>query len=1006
MPPLDHSLRSGSHEPRSQASTPSRIGRYRVERELGRGAFGVVYLAHSSHLDRQVALKVMLDPELADPEDRARFLLEARVAAKLHSPGIVKVHDLGEDAGRLFFVMDYCPGQTLSQALAAGPLPPREAARIVAELARSMTTAHSKGVLHRDLKPGNVILDAETGKPQITDFGLARDRSLLRSMTRTGDVLGTPLYMAPEQIRGAKGLDHRADLYALGAILYRCLTGEPPLQATNFYQLSQLIQRVVPTPPSQLRREVPRSLDAICLRALAKEPDERHPTCEDLADELEAYLEGRAVPGLGVSSSHRRGQVVLAVVALTLVAAAALVAVALLRAGRRSPLAAAQTPTAPQASPTEATPAPTTPESPLALLERAHRQRRDLEPYAAVAQTLAQAVSEAQRRQDSDLIAEARFAQAQLQLARGRFEEAWETAEALGHAEAALLACLARYAGGQRTRACWALLALSNEPSPARPLARAAAFTFLGFDVTSRGARHELRDLTAEAIDEALRAHPRHPLALALAGAGQLRRDPAQAEANWTLAVELAPDDALIAYIQARALDRIRRVMEWRGELGRLEELDRGMNRAWSSFLELTAGTRSFARATCLITRYEYLQERPSSIDDLREGLETRPDHVRAHFWLGGLLAKAGDLEAARIHWRRAWAYSPELERLFFFLVNGNDRDALAGYFRGGQRPPTLAEGLPAKLQVEWAAAIDFTPLAQAWTRRVTATEREALVPAIQASAQGVGWGVLQPLLEQAERALSSTEGALVLARLLNGRDAADWALRALDGEAAQPATPALELERADALRRAGRPKDAQAVLERLRSAEAPVGAAARAELAMLRDDRPLARQEAAQALEEDPDDVARAGLLALAWAADDPLRARGLAGDARARWGDLNARVLLALELAYSYGMAQGLHAWPHVYDKLLHARTAGASSVPSFVEGRLAVLQSPYRDGGELPATTWQRVEEFIERGPPLAGALAAKGRLARHFGKTNAAQRAFEEARALDPTLALPD
>jgi len=274
----------------------SRVGPYTLERELGRGANGVVYLARRDGLPRPVALKLLLHPE-SDPEDRERFDLEARVASKLRHPGVVGVFDAGQDAGRPYFVMEYVPGETLAQVLARGPLDPERAATLVAEVGRAVAYAHAEGVIHRDLKPANVVVSERDGRARITDFGLARDRSLVRSMTATGDVLGTPFTMAPEQIEGRRDVDRRADVYALGALLYRAVAGRWPYEAGSFPELAALVVRGGAPPPSaRAPSPVPPEVDAVCARALAVDRRRRYATADDLVADLEAYL---ADPGAG-----------------------------------------------------------------------------------------------------------------------------------------------------------------------------------------------------------------------------------------------------------------------------------------------------------------------------------------------------------------------------------------------------------------------------------------------------------------------------------------------------------------------------------------------------------------------------------------------------------------------------------------------------------------------------------------------------------------------------------
>ncbi|RMG11180.1 MAG: serine/threonine-protein kinase [Planctomycetota bacterium] len=283
------------------------LGEYVLIEELGRGANGVVYLARRKGLARQFAVKVLLDAEFADEEDLRRFRLEAAVASKLDDPGIARVYEVGRQGNHYYYAMEYCEGETLEQRLRRdGALSPREAAKLIAKLARTLHQAHRAGIVHRDLKPANIILGSD--RPRITDFGLARDRALQRSLTRTGTLLGTPSYMAPEAFRGggAKDLDHRADVFSLGVVLYECLTGERPFVAETALLLAQRICQADPPPPSQRRRQVPRALDAVVSRALAKDLQQRYASMEEFALDLERWLQGKAPHAL--PPEHRRGR--------------------------------------------------------------------------------------------------------------------------------------------------------------------------------------------------------------------------------------------------------------------------------------------------------------------------------------------------------------------------------------------------------------------------------------------------------------------------------------------------------------------------------------------------------------------------------------------------------------------------------------------------------------------------------------------------------------------------
>jgi tetratricopeptide (TPR) repeat protein len=270
------------------------LGRYEMLHPLGTGACGTVYLARDTHLDRLVAVKLPRLGRLAGPEEVGRFVREARSTAQFCHSGIVPVHDAGQVDGLCYLVSEYIPGTTLSQRLAAGPLPPDEAAWMLRRVAEALDYAHRHGVIHRDVKPSNILLDGQD-RPHLADFGLARRTTGEHTLTGAGEVLGTPAYMSPEQAGGeAHRVDGRSDIYSLGVVLYEALTGRLPLPGTP----GQVLRRVLeeePRPPRRLDRRIPRDLETVCLKALAKDPERRYPTARALADDLARYLERRPV---------------------------------------------------------------------------------------------------------------------------------------------------------------------------------------------------------------------------------------------------------------------------------------------------------------------------------------------------------------------------------------------------------------------------------------------------------------------------------------------------------------------------------------------------------------------------------------------------------------------------------------------------------------------------------------------------------------------------------------
>ncbi len=291
-------LPGGPPHPATDRVLPSVPG-YQLLEELGRGGMGVVYKARQLGLDRVVALKVILAGPHAGPVEVDRFRREALAIARLQHPQIVQVFEVGGHEGLPFFSLEYCPGGSLARKLARGPLPPPGAAELVETLAGAVYAAHRRGVVHRDLKPANVLLGAD-GTPKVTDFGLAKDLGGGSGPTQSGAILGTPSYMAPEQAAGrAKEVGPAADVYALGAILYECLTGRPPFSAeTPLDTLFQVLERV-PERPRRLNPSVDRTLEAVCLKCLEKDPADRYPSAGALAEELAAYRRGEPVLAAG-----------------------------------------------------------------------------------------------------------------------------------------------------------------------------------------------------------------------------------------------------------------------------------------------------------------------------------------------------------------------------------------------------------------------------------------------------------------------------------------------------------------------------------------------------------------------------------------------------------------------------------------------------------------------------------------------------------------------------------
>jgi tRNA A-37 threonylcarbamoyl transferase component Bud32 len=310
---LPQSLVSAGQEPTEQdtlAPSPETAGSerqsfsipgYELLGELGRGGMAVVYKARQQSLHRIVALKMILAGTRASAEELARFRIEAEAVAQLQHPHIVQIYEIGQQNGCPYYSLEFAEGGSLAQRLDGRPWPAEDAARLIEGLAGAVHTAHQQGIVHRDLKPGNVLLTAN-GQPKVTDFGVAKRLDSNLGHTRTGAVVGTPSYMAPEQAEGKRAIGPAADVYSLGAILYELLTGRPPFKgATPLDTVLQVISEE-PVQPRRLQAHVPRNLETICLKCLEKDPRRRYASAQALGDDLLCFLHGEPIaarpPGL------------------------------------------------------------------------------------------------------------------------------------------------------------------------------------------------------------------------------------------------------------------------------------------------------------------------------------------------------------------------------------------------------------------------------------------------------------------------------------------------------------------------------------------------------------------------------------------------------------------------------------------------------------------------------------------------------------------------------------
>lgn len=303
--PTAGTIDTGPADNHSRPRIIPKIPGYEIHSVLGQGGMGVVYRATQLGIDRPAAIKMLLAAGHATSTQLERFQSEARVAAAVKHPNIVQIYEIGEHEGLPYISLEFCEGGSLNDKLNREPQPPKKAAELAESLARAMHAAHAAGVVHRDIKPANILLDAN-GSPKITDFGLARELDDPSCHTRTGAIVGTPSYMAPEQAAGsAKLAGPQADQYSLAATLYDLLTGRPPFKGTSLMETLEQVRTREPVPPAQLQPGCPKDLETICLKAMSKDPEKRYSSCQAFADDLRAFLDGRPIAARPVGTIEK-----------------------------------------------------------------------------------------------------------------------------------------------------------------------------------------------------------------------------------------------------------------------------------------------------------------------------------------------------------------------------------------------------------------------------------------------------------------------------------------------------------------------------------------------------------------------------------------------------------------------------------------------------------------------------------------------------------------------------
>lgn len=278
----------------SHNALPKVIGAFKIIDEIGKGGMGIVYRAHDSNANRFVALKVIRSGIFSSNEQIERFRREAKAASQLEHTNIVRVYFVGTDEQTDYFTMEQIEGEDLHSKLRIAPMESKEAARVILKIALAMEYAHGKGIIHRDIKPSNILIDPED-EPKLLDFGLAKSLDIDDVNTKSDQMLGSVNYMAPEQISDARNAGPETDVYGLGATLYHCLTGKPPISGDDFITVLQRLRETLPVSPRMVRPNVDPDLELICLRCLQKDPQDRYESAKHLAADLRRYLQGEPV---------------------------------------------------------------------------------------------------------------------------------------------------------------------------------------------------------------------------------------------------------------------------------------------------------------------------------------------------------------------------------------------------------------------------------------------------------------------------------------------------------------------------------------------------------------------------------------------------------------------------------------------------------------------------------------------------------------------------------------